>query len=159
MSKTAVATFAAGCFWGVEETFRTLPGVESTRVGYTGGSVPEPSYEMVCTDATGHAEAVEIVYDPAVTDYRALLQVFFDNHNPCTVNQQGPDIGSQYRSAIFFHDEAQRKEAEKYKDELEKSHRFPRPIVTQIVPAVPFYEAEDYHQKYLFKRGMGSCHV
>lgn len=153
------AVFAAGCFWGVEEVFRTLPGVESTRVGYTGGNLPDPTYEMVCTDTTGHAEAVEVTYDPAVISYDRLLDVFFGNHNPTTPNQQGPDFGSQYRSAIFCVDDAQRVAAERAIARLQSSGAFPRPIVTQVLPSQPFYEAEDYHQKYLFKRGRGSCHV
>lgn len=159
MSKTALATFAAGCFWGVEETFRVLPGVLSTRVGYTGGTAPNPTYEMVCTDQTGHAEAVEVTYDPTQISYDKLLDVFFENHNPTERNRQGPDVGSQYRSAIFFHDEAQQKEAEAKIAALTAERRFPRPIATQIVPAIEFTPAEDYHQQYLLKRGLSSCHL
>lgn len=159
MSKTALATFAAGCFWGVEETFRTTPGVRSTRVGYTGGTAPNPTYEMVCTDQTGHAEAVEVTYDPATVTYDTLLNIFFENHNPTEMNRQGPDVGSQYRSAIFFHDETQQKEAEAKVATLTAERRFKRPIATQIVPAEEFYPAEDYHQQYLLKRGLRSCHL
>jgi peptide-methionine (S)-S-oxide reductase len=158
-SKTTLATFAAGCFWGVEETFRQTDGVLSTRVGYTGGNVENPSYEMVCTDGTGHAEAVEVTYDPAKVSYETLLQIFWDNHNPTTMNRQGPDIGSQYRSAIFYHSEEQKDAAEKSLKKLEESGKWKNPIVTQIVPAATFYEAEDYHQQYLAKRGLSSCHM
>jgi peptide-methionine (S)-S-oxide reductase len=155
----AKATFAAGCFWGVEATFRQLPGVISTRVGYIGGATENPTYQQVCTDRTGHAEAVEVEYDPAKVSYDALLKVFWENHDPTQVNRQGPDWGSQYRSAIFFHDHQQEVEAQASKNALEQSHRFPKPIATQIVPAPSFYAAEDYHQQYLEKRGMASCHV
>lgn len=159
MSKTALATFAAGCFWGVEETFRTLPGVLSTRVGYTGGTTDRPTYEQVCTDRTGHAEAVEVTYDPAVVTYERLLDVFFANHNPTEWNRQGPDIGSQYRSAIFYHDDQQKKSAEDAIVTLTAARKFARPIVTQVVPAAEFTAAEDYHQQYLLKRGLSSCHL
>jgi peptide-methionine (S)-S-oxide reductase len=155
----SLATFAAGCFWGVEETFRTLPGVTSTRVGYTGGTVPDATYELVCTDTTGHAEAVEITYDSTQVSYEQLLDVFFANHNPTTRNRQGPDVGTQYRSAIFVHDDAQRTAAERFIAELEASGARGRPIVTEICPATTFYPAEDYHQQYLLKRGLGSCHT
>jgi peptide-methionine (S)-S-oxide reductase len=155
----AKATFAAGCFWGVEATFRQLPGVASTRVGYTGGKTVNPTYKDVCTDRTGHAEAVEIDYDPTRLSYEKLLQVFWDNHDPTQLNRQGPDFGTQYRSAIFFHDAAQEATATASKQKLEQSHRFSKPIVTQIVPAETFYEAEDYHQQYLEKRGLASCHI
>ena len=154
------ATFAAGCFWGVEELFRELPGVQSTMVGYTGGSRPNPTYEAVCTDTTGHVEAVQIVYDPAVVSYDKLLNIFWDNHNPTTVDRQGPDVGSQYRSAIFYHSPEQQHLAEVAKAALEASGKWaPRPIVTQVVPASEFFKAEDYHQQYLAKRGLGSCRV
>jgi peptide-methionine (S)-S-oxide reductase len=153
------AIFAAGCFWGVEATFRQLPGVISTRVGYTGGQTANPSYKEVCTDRTGHAEAVEVTYDPAKLSFEKLLDVFWENHDPTQVNRQGPDFGTQYRSAIFFTTPEQETAARASKDALEKSHRFNRPIATQIVPAVTFYEAEDYHQQYLEKKGLASCHI
>jgi len=155
----AKATFAAGCFWGVEATFRQLPGVASTRVGYTGGKLPNPTYKDVCTDQTGHAEAVEIEYDSAKLSYQQLLQVFWDNHDPTQLNRQGPDWGTQYRSAIFFHNPEQEAAAKASKEALEKSGKFARKIVTQIVPATTFYPAEDYHQQYLEKRGLTTCHV
>jgi peptide-methionine (S)-S-oxide reductase len=155
----AKATFAAGCFWGVEATFRQLPGVLSTRVGYIGGHTENPTYKEVCTDRTGHAEAVEVEYDPAKVAYTTLLKVFWENHDPTQLNRQGPDWGSQYRSAIFFHDHDQEVEAQSSKHSLEQSHRFSKPIVTQILPAASFYPAEDYHQQYLEKRGLASCHI
>ena len=153
------ATFAAGCFWGVEATFRQLPGVISTRVGYTGGQTENPTYKEVCTDRTGHAEAVEVEFDPAKTPYTELLKVFWENHDPTQVNRQGPDFGTQYRTAIFFHSPEQERQALASKEALEKSHRFTKPIATQIVPAPTFYEAEDYHQQYLEKKGLASCHI
>ncbi len=159
MVKLEKATFAAGCFWGVEELFRTTPGVISTKVGYTGGITKKPNYEQVCTDSTGHAEAVQVDFDPKKISYEKLLELFWQNHNPTTPNQQGPDFGSQYRSAVFYHSAAQKKAAEKSKAGLEKSGRFKSPIVTQIVPAADFYPAEGYHQKYLMKKGQASCHV
>jgi peptide-methionine (S)-S-oxide reductase len=155
----AKATFAAGCFWGVEATFRQLPGVISTRVGYTGGQTEDPTYKEVCTDRTGHAEAVEIEYDPAKLSYDKLLDVFWENHDPTQLNRQGPDWGTQYRSAIFFHSPEQEAEAKASKERLEKSRRFSKPIATQIVPAVTFFEAEEYHQQYLEKKGLASCHI
>jgi peptide-methionine (S)-S-oxide reductase len=155
----AKATFAAGCFWGVEATFRQLPGVLSTRVGYTGGKAENPTYKDVCTDTTGHAEAVEVEYDPAKISYDKLLNVFWENHDPTQLNRQGPDFGKQYRSAIFFQDAEQERAAKASKESLEKSRRFSKPIVTQIVPAENFYEAEDYHQQYLEKRGLATCHI
>ncbi|MBZ5722489.1 MAG: peptide-methionine (S)-S-oxide reductase MsrA [Acidobacteriia bacterium] len=155
----AKATFAAGCFWGVEAIFRALPGVKATRVGYTGGQLANPTYEDVCTDRTGHAEAVEVEYDPAAISYEKLLDVFWENHDPTQVNRQGPDWGSQYRTAIFFHSPEQEAAAKASKETLEKSGRFRKPIATQIVPAVTFYPAEDYHQQYLEKRGLASCHI
>jgi len=155
----AKATFAAGCFWGVEATFRQIPGVTSTRVGYTGGRTENPTYKDVCTDGTGHAEGVEVEFDPAVARYDQLLKTFWENHDPTQLNRQGPDWGSQYRSAIYFHTPEQEAAARASKDALEKAHRYSKPIVTQIVPAVTFYPAEDYHQQYLEKRGMASCHV
>src|SRR5690242_12629700 len=155
----AKATFAAGCFWGVEATFRQLPGVLSTRVGYTGGTTANPTYKDVCSDRTGHAEAVEVEYDPAKLGYEALLNVFWENHDPTQVNRQGPDYGSQYRSAIFFHSEEQRAAAAASKAALENSGRLSKAIATQIVPAVEFFAAEDYHQQYLEKRGLATCHI
>lgn len=155
----AKATFAAGCFWGVEATFRQLPGVIATRVGYTGGHFANPSYKDVCSDQTGHAEAVEVEYDPTKISYEKLLDVFWENHDPTQLNRQGPDWGSQYRSAIFFHTPEQESEAMVSKEALEKSGRFKKPIVTQIVPAVTFHVAEDYHQQYLEKRGLATCHI
>jgi len=155
----AKATFAAGCFWGVEVTFRQLPGVTGTRVGYTGGHFANPTYKDVCSDRTGHAEAVEVDYDPAKLSYEKLLEVFWENHDPTQLNRQGPDYGSQYRSAIFFHTPEQESEAQVSKEQLEKSGRFKKPIVTQIVPAVKFHPAEDYHQQYLEKRGLATCHI
>jgi peptide-methionine (S)-S-oxide reductase len=153
------ATFAAGCFWGVEATFRRLPGVSATRVGYTGGHSKNPTYKDVCTDSTGHAEAVEVTFDPAQISYDKLLEVFWENHDPTQLNRQGPDWGTQYRSAIFFHSPEQESAARASKEKLEKSHRFSKPIVTQIVPAETFNEAEDYHQQYLEKRGLATCHI
>jgi peptide-methionine (S)-S-oxide reductase len=155
----AKATFAAGCFWGVEATFRQLPGVISTRVGYTGGDFANPTYKDVCGDSTGHAEAVEVEYDPAKVSYEQLLEVFWENHDPTQLNRQGPDWGTQYRSAIFFHSPEQAAAAKASKQKLEESGGYRKPIVTQIVPAVTFYEAEDYHQQYLEKRGLAACHI
>jgi peptide-methionine (S)-S-oxide reductase len=153
------ATLAAGCFWGVEATFRSLPGVSATRVGYTGGTLNHPSYKDVCTDRTGHAEAVEVTYDPQKISYEELLQTFWENHDPTTLNRQGPDAGTQYRSAIFYHSPEQEAAARASKESLEKSGAFRRPIVTEIVPAVEFWQAEDYHQQYLEKRGLAHCHI
>ena len=153
------ATFAAGCFWGVEATFRRLAGVTATRVGYTGGHMNNPTYKDVCTDSTGHAEGVEVTFDRAEISYDKLLDVFWENHDPTQLNRQGPDWGTQYRSAIFFHSPEQEAAAKASKERLEKSHRFSKPIVTQIVPAETFYEAEDYHQQYLEKRGLATCHI
>jgi len=153
------ATFAAGCFWGVEATFRRLAGVTATRVGYTGGHMNNPTYKDVCTDSTGHAEGVEVTFDPAEISYDKLLDVFWENHDPTQLNRQGPDWGTQYRSAIFFHSPEQEAAAKASKERLEKSHRFSKPIVTQIVPAETFYEAEEYHQQYLEKRGLATCHI
>jgi peptide-methionine (S)-S-oxide reductase len=155
----ARATFAAGCFWGVEATFRQIPGVISTRVGYTGGKTDNPTYKEVCTDRTGHAEAVEVEFDPAKVGYADLLKVFWENHDPTQLNRQGPDWGTQYRSAIFYHSPEQASEAQASTEAVEKSHRYSKPIVTQIVAAGTFYPAEDYHQQYLEKRGLASCHI
>lgn len=152
------ATFAAGCFWGVETAFRSTPGVISTRVGYTGGSLNHPTYKDVCSDRTGHAEAVEVTYDPARVSYDQLLKVFWENHDPTTLNRQGPDVGTQYRSAIFYHTPEQEAAARASKARLESSGAYRRPIVTEIVPAVEFWQAEDYHQQYLEKKGLAHCH-
>ena len=153
------ATFGAGCFWGVEATFRQLAGVTATQVGYAGGKLDKPTYQDVCTDRTGHAEAVEVEFDPAKVRYTDLLHVFWENHDPTQVNRQGPDWGTQYRTAIFFHSPEQQAQALASKQALEKAHRYSKPIATQIVPAVTFYPAEEYHQQYLEKRGLASCHV
>jgi peptide-methionine (S)-S-oxide reductase len=155
----AKATFAAGCFWGVEDTFRQLAGVTSTTVGYTGGTKRNPSYEDVCTGTTGHAEAVEVEFNPALVSYRELLAAFFESHDPTTPNRQGPDVGTQYRSAIFFQDAEQQAAALEARDALEKAGRFHRPIVTEISPRSEFYRAEEYHQQYFEKRGLKSCHI
>lgn len=148
------ATFGAGCFWHVEDLLSKTKGVKSTKVGYTGGQLPNPTYEEVCTDRTGHAEAVEVEYDPQEISFEELLNVFWNNHNPTTLNRQGPDVGIQYRSAIFYHDEKQKEIAEKSKQSLSESGRFDNPIVTEIVPAPKFYAAEEYHQKYFKKHGL-----
>jgi len=155
----ATATFAAGCFWGVESAFRQLPGVTNTEVGYSGGATASPTYEDVCTDRTGHAEVVQVQYDPQTVTYDQLLDAFWNCHNPTTLNRQGPDVGSQYRSAIFYHTPEQQAAAQASKQRLDASGRFGRPIVTEITPAGPFYRAEEYHQQYLEKRGLGSCHI
>ncbi len=151
------ATFAAGCFWGVEKIFLKLPGVISTQVGYAGGSVKNPDYEQVCSGSTGHAEALEVTYDPKIILYEELLAVFWEYHDPTTKNQQGPDIGSQYRSAIFYYDEEQKKLAEKSRELLDVSGVYKNKIVTEIVPAAPFFSAEEYHQRYLEKNPFGYC--
>lgn len=153
------ASFAAGCFWGVEATFRQVKGVASTAVGYMGGTLKNPTYQDVCTDRTGHAEAVEVVYDPNQVSYDNLLKVFWENHDPTTLNRQGPDVGTQYRSTIFFHTPEQEAAAKASKEKLEKAHVFKRPIVTEIVPASEFWKAEDYHQQYLEKRGLAHCTI
>ena len=151
------ATFGAGCFWGVEQEFRAIPGVLDAAVGYEGGTMERPTYQDVCTDETGHAEVVELDFDPAKVSYDQLLDAFFSLHNPTQLNRQGPDIGTQYRSAIFVHDDAQREAAAKAIQRAQA--KFARPIVTRIEPAATFWRAEDYHQQYLAKRGLGSCHV
>jgi peptide-methionine (S)-S-oxide reductase len=156
---TQKATFGAGCFWGVEAAFRQVPGVTATRVGYTGGKTENPSYWDVCSHTTGHAEVVEVEYDPARVSYDALLKVFWENHDPTQLNRQGPDVGDQYRSVIFFHDAEQEAAARASKEERDRSGKHRRPIVTQIEPAPMFYQAEDYHQQYLEKRGLASCHI
>ena len=155
----ATATLAAGCFWGVEEAFRKTPGVTETAVGYMGGSLENPTYEAVCTDRTGHAEVVQVQFDPAQVSYEQLLKIFWEIHDPTTLNRQGPDRGTQYRSAVFYHDSAQQKAAQATKAQLEASGRFRRPIVTEITPAGTFWRAEEYHQKYVQKHGGGSCHI
>ena len=156
---TQTAIFAAGCFWGVEETFRETKGVLVTEVGYTGGTTKNPTYRDVCSDRTGHAEAVRVTYDPKQVTYAQLLDIFWNNHNPTTLNRQGPDIGTQYRSAIFFTTSEQEKAAQESKTKLEKSGKFSRPITTAIIPAAEFYRAEDYHQRYLEKNGRSQCHI
>ncbi|HTW95606.1 MAG TPA: peptide-methionine (S)-S-oxide reductase MsrA [Tepidisphaeraceae bacterium] len=154
------ATFAAGCFWGVEAAFAKLPGVIRTEVGYTGGTTPDATYRQVCSGRTGHAEAVRVTFDPARISYAELLDAFWSSHDPTTVDRQGPDVGSQYRSAIFVHDEEQDRLARASMAEVDASHIFRRKIVTQIVPAGPFFSAEEYHQKYFEKQGAAeSCHV
>jgi peptide-methionine (S)-S-oxide reductase len=155
----AKATFGAGCFWGVESAFRQIRGVTDVAVGYEGGSFPNPTYKDVCTDRTGHAEVVEVDYDPQQVPYDELLRVFFDIHDPTTLNRQGPDYGSQYRSVIFFHDAAQEAAAKAMKAELDRAGGLPRKVVTQIVPAGDFYRAEEYHQRYFEKHGIASCHI
>jgi peptide-methionine (S)-S-oxide reductase len=152
---TEKATFAAGCFWGVESAFRRLEGVVSTSVGYTGGHVPDPTYEMVCNKGTGHAEAVEVTYDPQRISYEDLLETFWSIHDPTQVNRQGPDVGDQYRSAIFFHGPEQEAAARASKARLEEERRFPRPIATRIEPRGAYYLAEDYHQQYEEKHRSG----
>ncbi len=148
------ATFGAGCFWGVEATFRKVAGVRLARVGYSGGSFENPTYEDVCSGKTGHAEVVQVEYDPPEVSYEALLEVFWNCHDPTTVNRQGPDIGTQYRSAVFFHDADQESAAIAFNEKLQSSGRYPSPIVTEITAAEAFYPAEDYHQRYLEKRGL-----
>lgn len=159
MPTTETALFGAGCFWGVEAAFRQIPGVLGTRVGYAGGSTKNPTYEEVCSDRTGHAEVVEVTFDPARVGYDELLRVFWENHDPTTRNRQGPDVGTQYRSAIFVTSPAQRSSATASRDALQASGRYRSPIVTEIEPAPAFYPAEEYHQQYLEKRGLASCHI
>ncbi len=159
-TNSKLATLAGGCFWGVEEIFRKIPGVIETQVGYTGGTTPNPTYKQVCGGGTGHAEAIQITFDPAKVSYVQILSYFFRLHDPTTLNRQHNDVGTQYRSAIFYHDDQQKQAAEKVKAEFDKSGRFDKPIVTQIVKATEFYPAEDYHQKYLVKNPGGyNCHV
>lgn len=153
-----IATFAAGCFWGVEAKFRQLNGVISTRVGYTAGTTIDPDYKAVCTGTTGHAEAIEINFDPSIISYTNLLDIFWQIHNPTTLNRQGPDIGTQYRSAIFYHNDEQRQQAIVSKQALDDSHYYPQPAVTEITLASTFFAAEEYHQCYLEKKGLGTCH-
>lgn len=153
------ATFAAGCFWGVEAAFRQVPGVVDAAVGYSGGGFPNPTYEDVCTGRTGHAESVQVEFDPARVSYDQLLDVFWENHDPTTLNRQGPDVGTQYRSAIFFHNREQEKAAAESKSRLEASGRYRRLVVTEIAAAQQFWRAEDYHQRYLEKRGLAHCRI
>lgn len=153
------ASFAAGCFWGVEAAFRQVEGVLATAVGYTGGHTESPTYESVCSGKTGHAETVEVEYDPSKVSYEKLLDVFWENHDPTTLNRQGPDVGEQYRSAIFFHSPEQESAAVASKASLEKSGRYKRPVVTEIRPASTFYRAEEYHQRYLEKHGLAHCRI
>ena len=153
------AAFGAGCFWGVEAAFQAIPGVRKTAVGYQGGTLKNPTYEDVCSGGTGHAEVVHVEYDPAEVSYEKLLDLFWEEHDPTTSNRQGPDVGTQYRSVIFYYTPAQKAAAENSKAKLEASGRFRRPIVTQIVPAPEFYHAEEYHQKYLEKRGQRHCAI
>jgi peptide-methionine (S)-S-oxide reductase len=154
------AVFGAGCFWGVQEAFEKVDGVESTQVGYSGGSTEDPTYEDVCSGTTGHAEVIKVEFDPAVVSYEELLDVFWSIHNPTQVNRQGPDVGEQYRSVIFVSSEDQKKYAQKSKEKLEKSGKYSDPIATAIEPAKDFYPAEDYHQHYFKKKGVsGVCHV
>ncbi len=155
----AIATFGAGCFWGVEAAFRQLPGVIGTAVGYLGGTLKNPTYKDVCTDTTGHAEVVQVEYDLARISFDDLLNVFWTNHDPTTLNRQGPDVGRQYRSAIFFHTPEQEATAHASKEAQQASGKFRRPIVTEITPASEFYRAEEYHQQYLEKRGLSHCHI
>ena len=154
-----IATFGAGCFWGVEAAFRRLPGVLDAAVGYSGGHTPNPTYKDVCTDETGHAEVVQVIFDPAKLNYEQLLDAFWRLHDPTQVNRQGPDFGTQYRTAIFFHSPEQEAAAKKSRAALEASGKFRRPIATEITPAGTFYRAEEYHQRYLEKRGAASCHT
>jgi peptide-methionine (S)-S-oxide reductase len=155
---TEIATFGAGCFWGVEAAFSRVPGVLEAVSGYSGGHTENPTYKDVCTDETGHAEVVQVTYDPAKVSFERLLEVFWTMHDPTQVNRQGPDFGSQYRTAIFFHSPEQEATAKKVKAELNASGKFKRPIATEITAAGTFYRAEEYHQKYLEKRGATSCH-
>jgi peptide-methionine (S)-S-oxide reductase len=154
----AIATFAAGCFWGVEHDFRQIPGVLSTEVGYTGGHTENATYKEVCSGTTGHAEAVNVEFDPSVVSFEELVGAFWALHDPTQINRQGPDLGTQYRSAIFYHDDEQRALAEASKQAVNDSGRLTRPIATEITEAGPFWKAEDYHQQYVEKRGGISCH-
>ena len=153
------ATFGAGCFWGVEAMFRQVPGVTATAVGYMGGTSKNPTYKEVCTDRTGHAEVVEVEFDPAKVSYETLLKVFWENHNPTQLNRQGPDSGTQYRTVIFYHSPEQQAAATVSKDERNRSGAYKRTVVTEIVPATEFWRAEEYHQQYLEKHGLATCHI
>jgi peptide-methionine (S)-S-oxide reductase len=154
-----IATFGAGCFWGVEAKFRSVPGVLEAVSGYAGGRTENPTYRDVCTDTTGHAEVVQVTFDPSKVSYEQLLEVFWKMHDPTQVNRQGPDFGTQYRTVIFFHSPEQEAIAKKIKDDLNRSGKFPKPIATEITPAGPFWRAEEYHQRYLEKRGAPNCHA
>lgn len=154
---SAVATFGAGCFWSVEEAFRQLPGVVNTAVGFMGGTIPNPTYEQVCTDQTGHIEVVQVTSDPEKISYEKLLDKFWEIHDPTQVNRQGPDVGTQYRSVIFYHTPEQERAARASKDTLDRFGKYKKPIVTEIVPAEKFYRAEEYHQHYFEKRGLSTC--
>jgi peptide-methionine (S)-S-oxide reductase len=154
-----IATFGAGCFWGIEAAFRRVPGVLDAVAGYSGGHTQNPSYQAVCTDTTGHAEVVQVTFDPEKVSYDQLLNVFWTIHDPTQVNRQGPDYGAQYRTAIFFHSPEQEAAAKKSKQALEASGKLRRPVATEITPAGPFWRAEEYHQRYLEKRGAASCHI
>jgi peptide-methionine (S)-S-oxide reductase len=154
-----IATFGAGCFWGIEAAFRRVPGVLDAAVGYSGGHTQNPNYQQVCTDTTGHAEVVQVTFDPEKLSYDQLLNVFWTTHDPTQVNRQGPDYGAQYRTAIFFHSPEQEAAAKKSKQALEASGKLRRPVATEIAPAGPFWRAEEYHQRYLEKRGAASCHI
>jgi len=156
---TEKAMFGAGCFWGVEAEFRQVKGVVATAVGYSGGTNENPTYKQVCSGNTGHAEVVQVEYDPSQVTYEELLNVFWENHDPTQMNRQGPDIGAQYRSAIYYYTPEQEAAARASKEALESSGRFRRPIVTEITPAAPFYRAEEYHQQYLEKKGLAHCHI
>jgi peptide-methionine (S)-S-oxide reductase len=155
----AKAAFGAGCFWGVESAFRQVKGVTDVAVGYMGGTLPNPTYKDVCTDTTGHAEVVQVDYDPQQVTYEQLLRTYFEIHDPTTPNRQGPDFGSQYRSVIFFYDPQQEAAARAVVKELDSSGKFRRKIVTQIAPAPEFYRAEEYHQRYFEKHGIAACHI
>lgn len=157
--QTEKATFGAGCFWGIEVTYAQIAGVTSTAVGFMGGKTENPSYEDVCTDTTGHAEVVQIEFDPQAVSYEQLLDVFWRSHDPTQVNRQGPDVGTQYRSVVFFHSPEQEEIATRSKAALEREGRFRRPVATEIEPATMFYRAEEYHQRYLEKRGLAHCSV
>jgi len=156
---TEIATFGAGCFWGVEAAFRRVPGVVDAVSGYSGGRTENPTYKEVCTDQTGHAEVVQVTFDPAKVSYEQLLEVFWKVHDPTQVNRQGPDFGKQYRTVIFFHTPEQQKIALKSQQALDASGRLPKPVATEITPAGTFWRAEEYHQRYLEKRGQESCHI
>jgi peptide-methionine (S)-S-oxide reductase len=153
------ATFGAGCFWGVEAAFRQIKGVKATAVGYMGGKLKDPTYQDVCTDRTGHAEVVQVEFDPSEVSYEELLRVFWENHDPTTLNRQGPDVGTQYRSVIFYHTPEQEAAAKASKEALAKSGKYKRPLVTEIVASQEFWRAEEYHQQYLEKRGLAHCHL